>query len=174
MAEDSLAILPRSMGQQANAGQKKKAAPRKFIPPAYLRQKKEEEEVKRAAELEGKEETRGFLRSVEELAHKQRWDEAFQVLEKRTAVPSGLFLVTRALLRWKFYHYSSALRDAEEALKKYGSSNKAGPLAAALAAFARLCLGSEVQDKGSCSKELRPLLEAWEQAERTALTRRYS
>ncbi|CAK9074060.1 unnamed protein product [Durusdinium trenchii] len=194
MAEDSLAILPRSMGQQANAGQKKKAAPRKFIPsqkgalitenpleeecpytfsdsPAYLRQKKEEEEVKRAAELEGKEETRGFLRSVEELAHKQRWDEAFQVLEKRTAVPSGLFLVTRALLRWKFYHYSSALRDAEEALKKYGSSNKAGPLAAALAAFARLCLGSEVQDKGSCSKELRPLLEAWEQAERTALTR---
>mgnify|MGYP002803378763 CR=1 FL=1 len=193
MAEDSLAILPRNMGQQA-AGQKKKAAPRKFIPqqkgalitenpleedcpytfsdsPAYLRQKKAEDEAKRAVELEGKEETRGFLRSVEELAHKQRWDEAFQVLEKRTAVPSGLFLVTRALLRWKFCHYSSALHDAEEALKKYGSSTKAGPLAAALASFARLCLGSEVQDKGSCSKELRPLLDAWEQAEQLTLTR---
>lgn len=194
MAEDSLAILPRNMGQQALAGQKKKAAPRKFIPaqkgalitdnpleedcpytfsdsPAYLRQKKAEDEAKRAVELEGKEETRGFLRSVEELAHKQRWDEAFQVLEKRTAVPSGLFLVTRALLRWKFCHYSSALHDAEEALKNYGSSTKAGPLAAALASFARLCLGSEVQDKGSCSKDLRPLLDAWEQAEHAALTR---
>ncbi|CAJ1392662.1 unnamed protein product [Effrenium voratum] len=192
MAEESLAILPRSMGQQPT--QKKKAAPRKFIPsqkgalitdnpleeecaysfsdsPAYLRQKKAEDDAKRAAELEGKEETRGFLKSVEDLAHKQKWEEAFHVLEKRTAVPSGLFLVTRALLRWKFYHYSSALRDAEEALKNYGSSTKAGPLAAALASFARLCLGSEVRDKGSCSKELRPLLEEWEQAEDAALKR---
>ncbi|CAE7561265.1 abhd13 [Symbiodinium natans] len=192
MADDSLAILPRSMGQQPL--QKKKAAPKRFIPsqkgalitenpmeeecpytfsdsPAFLRQKKAEEDAKRAAELEGKEETRGFLRSVEELARKQKWDEAFQVLEKRTAVPSGLFLVTRALLRWKFCHYGSALKDAEEALKNYGSSTKAGPLAAAFACFARLCLGSDVRDKGSCSKEMRPLLECWEQAEESALRR---
>mmetsp|Transcript_46179 Transcript_46179/g.108126 ORF Transcript_46179/g.108126 Transcript_46179/m.108126 type:complete len:885 (+) Transcript_46179:35-2689(+) len=192
MAEDSLAILPRSMGQQAV--QKKKAAPRRFIPsqkgalitenpveeecpytfsdsPAFLRQKKAEEDAKRAAELEGKEETRGFLRNVEELARKQKWDEAFQILEKRTAVPSGLFLVTRALLRWKFCHYGLALKDAEEALKNYGSSTKAGPLAAAFASFARLCLGSEVRDKGSCSKDMRPLLECWEKAEITALER---
>ncbi|CAE7742712.1 abhd13 [Symbiodinium sp. CCMP2592] len=190
MAEDSLAILPRSMGQQPL--QKKKAAPKRFIPSqkgalitenpneeecpytfsdsaAFLRQKKAEEDAKRAAELEGKEETRGFLRSVEELARKQKWDEAFQVLEKRTAVPSGLFLVTRALLRWKFCQYGSALKDAEEALKNYGSSTKAGPLAAAFASFARLCLGSEVRDKGSCSKEMRPLLESWEKAEEAAL-----
>ncbi|OLP86867.1 Zinc finger MYND domain-containing protein 10 [Symbiodinium microadriaticum] len=68
-----------------------------------------EEDAKRAAELEGKEETRGFLRSVEELARKQKWDEAFQVLEKRTAVPSGAPLGL-------FCQYGSALKDAEEAV----------------------------------------------------------
>ncbi|CAE8621683.1 unnamed protein product, partial [Polarella glacialis] len=56
--------------------------------PAYTRDKKASDQAKRAAELEGKDETRGFLRSVEELASKQKWEEAFQVLERRTAVPS--------------------------------------------------------------------------------------
>merc|ERR1719215_535505 len=70
-------------------------------------------------------------------------EEALQVLERRTAVPSGLFLVSRAMLRWKFQKYHGALRDAEEALEKYGPSPKAGPLAAAFACMARICLGSE-------------------------------
>ncbi|CAE8621717.1 unnamed protein product, partial [Polarella glacialis] len=186
MAEDSLAILPRSMGATKPGSEKKKVDPSKFIPsqrgglltsnpveeespytfsdsPAYTRDKKASDQAKRAAELEGKDETRGFLRSVEELASKQKWEEAFQVLERRTAVPSGLFLVTRAVLRWKFCRYGSALRDAEEALKSYGSSAKAGPLAVAFAAFARLCLGSAPRDKGSCSPELKVLVDSWEQ-----------
>eukprot|EP00930_Biecheleria_cincta_P001599 TRINITY_DN102733_c0_g1_i1.p1 TRINITY_DN102733_c0_g1~~TRINITY_DN102733_c0_g1_i1.p1 ORF type:complete len:911 (+),score=187.64 TRINITY_DN102733_c0_g1_i1:89-2821(+) len=194
MSDDSLAILPRSMGQQQGPPQKKKLNPSKFIPskrgglitanaveeecpytfsdsPAYVRAKKEEEQAKRAAELESKEETRGFLRSVEDLAIKQKWEEASQVLERRTAVPSGLFLVTRALLRWKFSRYGAALQDADEALKNYGGSTKAGPLAAAFACFAKLCLGSEVRDKASCSKDMQILVDAWEQSEQGILMR---
>jgi len=187
-----LAILPRSMGTVKPGSEKKRADPKKFIPeqrgglllanpkeeespytfsdsPAYLAKKKFEEDAKRAAELEGKDETRGFLRSVEELGKKQKWEEAFNVLERRTAVPSGLFLVTRALLRWKFHRYSAAFRDIEDALKTYGSSAKAGPLAAALSSFARICIGSEVRDRGSCSKEMKELVAAWEQAEHATL-----
>lgn len=181
------------MGQQGPP-QKKKADASKFIPSqrgglitnnqveeecpytfsdsaAYLRNKKHEEQAKRAAELENKEETRGFLRSVEDLALKQKWEEASQVLERRTAVPSGLFLVTRALLRWKFSRYGAALQDTEEALKNYGGSTKAGPLAAAFACFAKLCLGSELRDKASCSKDMQRLVDAWEQSERGTLMR---
>lgn len=192
--EDSLAILPSSMGKEPPGSQKKKPDPSKFIPaekgglvladpkeeaspysfsdsPAYVRNKKAEDAAKRAAELEGKDETRGFLQSVEELAKKQKWDEALQVLERRTAVPSGLFLVTRAVLRWKFGKYFGALQDAEEALSKYGSSAKAGPLAAAFASLARICLGSEVRHRGSCSKEMKDLVDAWERAEQGTLSR---
>lgn len=188
--DDSLAILPRSMGTTATP--KKKADPTKFLPtqrgglvlsnpkeeecpytfsdsPAYIRQKKAEEAAKRAVELESQDETRGFLRSVEELAKKQKWDEAFQVLERRTAVPSGLFLVTRAVLRWKFGRYAGALRDAEEALKNYSSSSKAGPLAAAFSSISRLCLGSEPRERASCSRELSELISTWEQAEERTL-----
>eukprot|EP00421_Protoceratium_reticulatum_P013745 CAMPEP_0168392976 /NCGR_PEP_ID=MMETSP0228-20121227/18777_1 /TAXON_ID=133427 /ORGANISM="Protoceratium reticulatum, Strain CCCM 535 (=CCMP 1889)" /LENGTH=898 /DNA_ID=CAMNT_0008406337 /DNA_START=72 /DNA_END=2771 /DNA_ORIENTATION=- len=189
---ESLAVLPRSMGQTAPGSQHKRKDPRTFIPqekggllltnpneeenpysfsdsPAYLAKKKFEEQSKRAAELESKDETRGFLRSVEELGKKHKWEEAFQLLERRTAVPSGLFLVTRAVLRWKFCRYSGALRDVEEALKSHGSSVKAGPLAAALSCFARLCLGSELRDQGSCSREMRELATAWAAAEERTL-----
>jgi len=189
---DSLAILPRGMGK----GEGKGAVPAKtdkqrFIPqekggvllkdpneapapytfsdsPAYLRQKKNEEAWKRAAELEGKDETRGFLRTVEELGKKQKWDEAFQILERRTAVTGGVFLVTRAVLRWKFCNYHGALQDAEGALKKYGNSEKVGPLAAALSCFLRVCLGSTARDKTSCSRDMLPLMSAWEAAEGSA------
>jgi len=192
---DSLAILPNNMGKKPLVGpgaEKKKVDQHKFIPVEkgglltkdpneevcpytfsdaadYTRQKKAEEAAKRAAELEGKDETRGFLRSVEELGKKQKWEEAFQVLEKRTAVPSGLFLVTRAVLRWKFFRYAAALADTKEALKLYGSSAKAGPLAAALSSFLRICLGSEAHEKDSCSTEMRKLVVAWEEAEQQAL-----
>lgn len=195
MSDDSLAILPRSMGQEKKGPpQKKTIDSRKFIPSkrgglitsgaaeeecpytfsdssTYLNAKKQEDQAKRAAELESKEETRGFLRSVEDLAIKQKWEEALQVLERRTAVPSGLFLVTRALLRWKFSRYGAALHDAEEALKNYGGSTKAGPLAAAFASFAKLCLGSELRDKASCSKDMQILVDAWEQSEQGVLMR---
>jgi len=139
--------------------------------PAYTRQKKAEEQAKRAVELESKEETRGFLKSVEEYGKKQKWEEAFQVLERRTAVPSGLFLVTRAVLRWKFGKYAGALGDAEEGLKTYGSSAKAGPLSAALASFLRICLGSQVRDKASCSQDMKKLIEEWELAEQETCRR---
>lgn len=185
---DSLAVLPRSMGQETPGGKDPRKDVRKFIPeqrggllmqdpneekcpytfkdsPAYVRQKKAEEQAKRAVELESKEETRGFLKSVEEYGKKQKWEEAFQVLERRTAVPSGLFLVTRALLRWKFGKYAGALEDAEEGLKTYGSSAKAGPLSAALASFLRICLGSQVRDKASCTQDMKKLIEEWELAE---------
>mmetsp|Transcript_8040 Transcript_8040/g.16951 ORF Transcript_8040/g.16951 Transcript_8040/m.16951 type:complete len:944 (+) Transcript_8040:99-2930(+) len=190
---DSLAVLPANMGKQALMP-KAKVAPAKFIPkvrgglltenpneevcpytfsdsPAYLRKKKEEEDAKRFQELEAKDETRGFLQSVEELGKKHKWEEAFNVLERRTAVPSGLFLVTRAVLRWKFCKYCGALRDVEEALKNYSSSAKAGPLAAAIGSFMRICIGSEARDKGSCTKEMRELVDLWEKAEQTTLER---
>ncbi|CAK0826413.1 unnamed protein product, partial [Prorocentrum cordatum] len=133
--------------------------------PAYLRRQKELEDSKRAALLESKDETRGFMRSVEELGRKQQWDQALQVLERKTSVPSGLFLVVRAVLRWRFGRYAGALQDAEEALRNYGSSSQAGPLAAAFLAIARTCARSEARDRGSCSKDMKVLVAAWEQAE---------
>lgn len=189
---DALAVLPSNMGKEPPGGQDPRKDLRKYIPeqkgglllkdpnevanpytfkdsPAYVRQKTYEEQAKRAVELESKDETRGFLRSVEELGKKHKWDEAFQVMERRTAVPSGLFLVTRAVLRWKFCKYGGALADAEEAVRSYGSSTKAGPLAAALSSFLRICLGSEARDKASCSKSMMPLVTAWEAAEQDML-----
>lgn len=191
--DSPLAILPRSMGQEKpGAKAKAKADKTRYIPeergglltqnpneevnpysfsdsPAYTRQKEAEQRAKRAAELEQKDETRGFLKDVEELAKKQKWAEAFQLMERRTAVPSGLFLVTRAVLRWKFGKYCGSLRDADDALKNYGSSAKAGPLAAAFSSFARICAGSEPRDKSSCDKEMRDLVAGWEEAETRAL-----
>jgi len=190
---DSLAILPPSLGKDGKPpGADFKPAKASFIPeergglllkdpneapcpytftdsPAYLRAKEAEERAKRANELEGREETRGFLRSVEELGKKQKWEEVHQLLERRTAVPSGLFLVTRALVRWKFGRYGAAMRDIEQCLHDYGSSAKAGPLAGAFACFARICLGSTMRERESCSRELRPLVAAWEEAESRSL-----
>jgi len=73
------------------------------------------------------------------------------------------------VLRWKFAKYSGALQDVELALKSYGSSAKAGPLAAAFSCFARICVGSVVRDRGSCSKEMQELVAAWERAEEASL-----
>ena len=67
--------------------------------PAYVARKKAEDQAKRAVELEGKAETRGFLQNIEELAKKHKWSDVHQVIERRTAVPSGLFLITRAAER---------------------------------------------------------------------------
>jgi len=190
---DALAVLPRSMGTQL-PGADKKPEKKAFIPqergglltenpneiknpytfsdsPAYTAQKKAEESAKRAAELEGKDETRGFLKSVEDLGKKHKWEEAFQLMERRTAIPSGLFLVTRAVLRWKFHRYNGALSDVTEALKNYSSCGKSANLAAAFSSFARICLGSSLKDQTSCSKEMRSLVEKWASAEKQSLER---
>eukprot|EP00928_Gymnodinium_smaydae_P061977 TRINITY_DN45927_c0_g1_i1.p1 TRINITY_DN45927_c0_g1~~TRINITY_DN45927_c0_g1_i1.p1 ORF type:complete len:925 (-),score=205.33 TRINITY_DN45927_c0_g1_i1:11-2785(-) len=190
---DALAILPPSMGQARKPGndpqQRRPDARRVLDPggalllrdpneqecpytfsdsPAYVLQKKLEKESFRTASLEGSRETRGFLRSIEDLGAKQQWEEALRSLERRTAVPSGLFLVTRAVLRWKFSRHALALEDAGEVVKAYGSSTQAGPLGAALECFLRICLGSEVRRSAleRCSAELRPLIEAWQDSER--------
>lgn len=191
---DALAVLPQSMGQEKPGSKDTRIDPHKYIPekrgglllkdpkeeqcpytfkdsPAYVAKKKYEESMTRAVELESKDETRGFLRSVEELGKKHKWDEAYQVLERRTAVPSGLFLVTRAVLRWKLAKYQGAIADAEEALRNYSSSAKAGPLAAAFSCFLRICVGSQVREQGSCSKEMQPLVAEWEEAEQQILRR---
>eukprot|EP00434_Breviolum_minutum_P017359 symbB.v1.2.015326.t1/scaffold1138.1/size205980/25 len=233
MAEDSLAILPRNMGQQA-AGQKKKAAPRKFIPqqkgalitenpleedcpytfsdsPAYLRQKKAKmlqplasccaSSHKRFFRLKMRPKELSNWRARKKLVdsfgvwrslrtnrggtkHFKSWksEPLCQAVFSSSPVHScaGSSATTAQLCMMLKRHFCRDCTGNEtfsfhclthQALKKYGSSTKAGPLAAALASFARLCLGSEVQDKGSCSKELRPLLDAWEQAEQLTLTR---
>lgn len=189
--QESLAILPKNFGEQAHKAAQKKPEPKKFLPTQpgglvttnpqeeeypytfsdsleYTRVKKAEQDAKRAAELESRDETRGFLISIEEHARCQKWQQAHQALERRTAVPSGFFLVTRAMLRWKFGQYAAALEDAENALQNY-SAAKAGELASAFLCLARICLGSNLRDRVSeCSKELRPLVQAWAAAERAS------
>lgn len=192
---EALAILPKSLGHGGVSGAEgpsSRVDAKKFMPaergalllkdpnekecpytfsdsPAYTQARKAEKEAKRSAELEGRDETRGFLRTIEELGRRQKWDDAYQTIERRTAVPSGLFLVTRAALRWHFTKFGDALVDAEDAVKTYGSSASAGPLAAAFNAFGRICLGSSVRNVEACSREMRPLIAAWELAERDAL-----
>eukprot|EP00927_Polykrikos_kofoidii_P043664 TRINITY_DN37734_c0_g1_i1.p1 TRINITY_DN37734_c0_g1~~TRINITY_DN37734_c0_g1_i1.p1 ORF type:complete len:929 (-),score=105.89 TRINITY_DN37734_c0_g1_i1:396-3182(-) len=190
---DVFAILPSSMGKDP-PGDKKKGRQNvsKFMPtevgglvmkdpndsgcpysfsdsPEYTRMLALEKDARRGAELEGRDETRGFFKSVEELGKTQKWDEAFQLLERRTSIPSGLFLVTRAILRWRFSKFGGSLHDAEQALKTYANSQHAGPLAAAFCCVARVCFGSAVQDSASCSREMRSHVNAWEVAERTSL-----
>eukprot|EP00929_Paragymnodinium_shiwhaense_P087706 TRINITY_DN47843_c0_g1_i1.p1 TRINITY_DN47843_c0_g1~~TRINITY_DN47843_c0_g1_i1.p1 ORF type:complete len:958 (-),score=139.93 TRINITY_DN47843_c0_g1_i1:585-3395(-) len=192
---DSLAILPSGLGKKERGepqdSSHRPKDPRRFLPterggvllsdpqeapcpytfsdsPAYVRARKAEKDAQRSAELEGQEETKGFLRSIEELARRQKWEEAHQVLERRTAVPSGLFLVTRAVLRWNFGKFADAIADAEEALRQYGCSKTAGPLAAAFGCLAKVCLGSQASYENHCSNEMRGLIAAWKNAEADA------
>ena len=44
--------------------------------PQYTRMQKAQAADKRASELESKEETRGFMKSIEDLCKRQKWDEA--------------------------------------------------------------------------------------------------